>query len=412
MSHTNSPSPPFPRQVLAVNCGSSTLKFELHEVSPTGPIRRLARGTVDRIGGEASLKFHHEGGWSLDETGDIPDHARAVERVLRWLSDGGGLSSTGLALAHRVVHGGPRFTEPAIIDDTVLAEIDALTELAPLHNGPALSAIRAARAYLGSAVPMVAVFDTAFHRTLPPCASAYAIPLELARKHRIERYGFHGLAHRSMLQRYCRMTGVPGDRLKLITLQLGNGCSAAAIAGGKSVDTSMGFTPLEGLMMGTRSGDVDPSLPAYLAHREGVSVDQIEEWLNRKSGLLGVSGTSRDMRDLLEREQQGDERAALAVEMFCYRVRKIIGAYLAVLGGVDAVLFGGGIGENAPAIRTRICAGMQWCGLVLDAARNQAAIGKETRISADDAGIHAHVILVDETAILVEDALKCLKSGS
>lgn len=408
MSHAASPSPPFPRQVLAINCGSSTLKFELREISPTGPIRCVARGTVDRIGGEATLTFHHEGGWSLQEHADVADHGQAVARALRWLADGGGLSSIGLALAHRVVHGGAHFTAPAVIEDAVLRAIDSLTELAPLHNGPALAAIRAARTYLGNGVPMVAVFDTAFHRTLPPHASCYAIPLELAEKHQVQRYGFHGLAHRYMAQRYAAIAS--SDELKLITLQLGNGCSAAAVAAGRSVDTSMGFTPLEGLMMGTRSGDVDPSLPAYLAEREGVTVADVDEWLNRKSGLRGVSGSSRDMRDLLERERQHDERATLAIDMFCYRVRKCIGAYLAVLGGADAVLFGGGIGENAPAIRARICAGMEWCGLLLDVERNCAAIGSESRISTDQARMHAHVIVVDEAAILVEDALRCLRA--
>lgn len=406
MSHAASSSPPFPRQVLAINCGSSTLKFELREISPTGPIRTVAHGTVDRIGGQATVDFRHEGGWSAHEKAEIADHGRAVERTLRWLADGGGLSSIGLALAHRVVHGGARFTAPAVIDDAVLREIDALTELAPLHNGPALSAIRAARTYLGGGVPMVAVFDTAFHRTLPPHAASYAIPLELARKHRVQRYGFHGLAHRYMAQRYAAIAG--NDTSRLIALQLGNGCSAAAIAAGRSVETSMGFTPLEGLMMGTRSGDGDPSLPAYLAQREGVTVAEVDEWLNRKAGLLGVSGSSRDMRDLLERSCQGDERATLAIDMFCYRVRKCIGAYLAVLGGADAILFGGGIGENAPAIRARICQGMEWCGLLLDSKHNDAVIGSESRISSELARLHVHVIKVDEAAILVEDALACL----
>ncbi len=410
MRDRDSPSAAFPRQVLAVNCGSSTLKFELHEISSTGPSRRLARGSVDRIGDEASLAFHQEGGKSLREAAQIAEHAGAIEHVLRWLRDSSGLSAEGLALAHRVVHGGPHFTAPALIDDAVLEEIAALSELAPLHNVPALGAIRAARAFLGNSVPMVAVFDTAFHRTMPAQASSYAIPLELAQKHHVQRYGFHGLAHRYMAQRYAKISGLAIEQLRLITLQLGNGCSATAIAGGRSVDTSMGFTPLEGLVMGTRSGDVDPSLPAYLAQREGVDVAEVEDWLNRKSGLLGVSGSSHDMRDLLERERQGDGRAALAVDMFCYRVRKYMGAYLAVLGGADAVIFGGGIGENAPAVRARICAGMDWCGLIIDPERNQAAAGSEGRISGDRATIHGHVVLVDEAAVLVQDALQCLGS--
>jgi acetate kinase len=256
---------------------------------------------------------------------------------------------------------------------------------------------------------MVAIFDTAFHRTMPERASRYAIPQELAAKHHIWRYGFHGLAHRYMTERYAAITSTPMAQVKLITLQLGNGCSATAVEGGRSLDTSMGFTPLEGLMMGTRSGDVDPSLAAFLARREGVSVEAVEGWLNTRSGLLGVSGRSRDMRELLEAERQGDHRAALAVEMFCYRVRKYIGAYLSILGGAHAVVFGGGIGENAPTVRARICAGMDWCGLTLDQDRNAAAIGVEERISADYAKVHAYVIPVDEAVLIARDTAGCLR---
>jgi acetate kinase len=243
---------------------------------------------------------------------------------------------------------------------------------------------------------------------MPERASLYPIPLELAEKHRIRRYGFHGTAHRCMVERYADLTATPVEDTRLVTLQLGNGCSATAVAGGRSVDTSMGFTPLEGLMMGTRSGSVDPSLVGFLARRESVDASEIEGWLNRRSGLLGVSGTSRDVRELLEAEERGDERAALALEMFCDRVRKHIGAYLAVLGGADAVVFGGGIGENAPCIRERICAGMGWCGLVLDVERNARAVGLEARVSTEDSKVHAYVIPVDEETRIAEDTARCL----
>jgi len=255
---------------------------------------------------------------------------------------------------------------------------------------------------------MVATFDTAFHRTLSEGASRYAIPLELADKHRIRRYGFHGLAHRYMTERYAAITGTPLEGVKLVTLQLGNGCSATAIEGGRSVDTSMGFTPLEGLMMGTRSGDVDPSLAGFLARREAVDIEAAEAWLNTRSGLLGVPGRSSDMRELLEAEAAGDDRAALAVEMFCYRARKYVGACLAALGGADAVVFGGGIGENAPPVRARICAGMGWCGLMLDEERNARTVGSEGRISTDDSWVHAYVIQVNEAAIIAADTARCL----
>jgi acetate kinase len=256
---------------------------------------------------------------------------------------------------------------------------------------------------------MVATFDTAFHRTMSERASRYAIPLELAERHRIRRYGFHGLAHRYMTERYAALTATPLEQVKLVTLQLGNGCSATAIEGGRSVDTSMGFTPLEGLMMGTRSGDVDPSLAGFLARREGVDIEEAEAWLNTRSGLLGVSGKSADMRELLEAEEGGDARAALAVEMFCYRVRKYVGAYLAALGGADAVVFGGGIGENAPLVRARICAGMGWCGLTLDEDRNARTGGSEGRISSDDSKVRAYVIPVDEAAVIALDTVHCLR---
>jgi acetate kinase len=401
-------------KVLVINCGSSTLKFELIETDggASADQQRLARGIVDRIGGQATLEFAGGGGESHRETTAVADHDVATRRVFAWLESVGLLAGGLDGVGHRVVHGGDRFVEPTLIDDEVLEAIEALTDLAPLHNAPSLEAIRAARAVLGAGVPMVATFDTAFHRTLPERASRYAIPLELADKHRIRRYGFHGLAHRYMTERYAAIMATDLEQVKLVTLQLGNGCSAAAIEGGRSVDTSMGFTPLEGLMMGTRSGDVDPSLAGYFARREGVDIEETEAWLNTRSGLLGVSGRSSDMRELLEAEASGDERAALAVDMFCYRVRKYIGAYFAALGGVDALVFGGGIGENAPLVRARICAGMRWWGLTLDEARNAGAVGSEGRISTDDSRVHAYVILVDEAAIIARDTAFCLlRSG-
>jgi acetate kinase len=400
-------------RVLAINCGSSTLKFQLFELERDdkghGQERRLARGLVEEIGTQGALDFTIENGESLRKAVAIEDHGQATRRVLAWLESSDLLKNErSWAVGHRVVHGGDRFTEATVINDQVLAAIETVSELAPLHNEPALRAIYAAKAVLRPEVPMVAVFDTAFHRSLPKRASSYAIPGDLAARHGIRRYGFHGIAHRYMTERYGAITSTPIEQLKLITLQLGNGCSAAAVAGGRSLDTSMGFTPLEGLMMGTRSGDLDPSLPGFLARREGVGIEEIEGWLNTRSGLLGVSGRSRDMRDLLEAERQGDTRAELAVEMFCYRARKYIGAYLAALGGTDALVFGGGIGENAPEVRTRICTGMDWCGLRLDEGRNNGAVGSEGCISADEATVRAYVIPVDEAVMIARDTVRCL----
>jgi acetate kinase len=400
-------------RVLVVNCGSSTLKFELTEVMDGAAHsggRRLASGVIDSIGGRATIELRAEGRDAFQEVVDLTDHAEATRRVLGWM-DAIGFPGAGRldAVGHRVVHGGDRFVRPTIIDGQVLEAIDALSDLAPLHNEPSLNAIRAAREVLGVDIPMVAVFDTAFHRSMPERASGYAIPPALAEKHGVRRYGFHGIAHQYMTERYAAITGRTLDRAKIITLQLGNGCSATAVENGRSVDTSMGFTPLEGLMMGTRSGDVDPSLAGFLARKEGVDLEEVEGWLNRRSGLLGVSGRSGDMRKLLESEMEGDRRAALAVDMFCYRVRKQIGAYLAALGGAEAIIFGGGIGENAAAVRARICAGMEWCGLMLDPERNAAAIGSEALISADGAAIHLYVTPVDEAAIIASETIRCLR---
>lgn len=396
--------------VLAVNCGSSTLKFDMFEVGGrrSRPFVRKARGIVDRIGAAGTFDAAVEGGDRVRAEAAARDHHEAARRMLEWLEAQGLLGPDGIeAIGHRVVHGGHRFVAPVIIDDEVTDAIEATTELAPLHNEPSLKAIRATRTMVGWKMPMVAVFDTAFHRTMPQRASLYPIARELGDRHHIRRYGFHGLAHQYMVERYAKVSGTAVSDARLITLQLGNGCSAAAIDRGCSVDTSMGLTPLEGLMMGTRSGDVDPSLVAFIARGEGVDAAEVEEWLNNRSGLLGVSGLAADMRQLLDAEGESDA-AALAIDMFCYRVKKYLGAYLNVLGGADAVVFGGGIGENTPSIRSRVCAGMEWCGLRLDDARNQAAIGSEGQITGDDSILKAYVIAVDEAALIARDTARCL----
>lgn len=400
-------------KVLIFNCGSSTLKFQvmaLDEDTPPGREKRLARGIVERIGGKGMLKFVDEKGPSLQETDSVTDHGSGTQRVFDWLGTLGYLETNGMeGVGYRVVHGGPHFLEPTLIDDRVLEAIEAISNLALLHNHPSIEAIRAAKEILGSAIPMVAVFDTTFHSDMPERASIYPIPVELSKKHHIWRYGFHGIAHRYMTERYTVMTSTPVEEARIITLQLGSGCSATAVQRGHSIDTSMGLTPLEGLMMGTRSGDVDPHLPGFLAQREGITLPEAEVLLNMKSGLLGVSGYSQDMRELLQRESEGDQDAALAVEMFCYKVKKQIGAYLAVLDGAEAVIFGGGIGENSPQVRSRICAGMEWCGMVIDQDRNNSMIGKEGKISVDDTRVKIYVIPVNEAVIIARDTVRCLR---
>lgn len=393
-------------RALTVNCGSSSLKFDVLEVQAGDPlVTRIARGTVERIGDEASCTLK-SGSGLIEYRRPLADHAEALEEAANMLQEAALMPGIE-AVGHRVVHGGARFHAPALIDETVIRAIEAASELAPLHNRPALAAIRAARNRLKS-IPMVATFDTAFYADLPEVAATYALPQELSERFGIRRFGFHGLAHRYMVERYQSLQ--PGvDRARLITLQLGSGCSATASQDGRPLDTSMGFTPLEGLIMGTRSGDIDPSLPLFLARQKGLSLDQVENLLNTQSGLLGISGRSNDMRDLLQAEKVGDERSALAIESFCYRVRKYIGAYLAVLGGADALVFGGGIGEHSPELRRRICAGLEWAGPRLNDQANAEGSG-DYRISRDGSGIEAWVFEVDEAKVIAQDVLGVLAS--
>jgi acetate kinase len=334
----------------------------------------------------------------------VADHAEAVARVLGWLATG----ATDIeAVGHRVVHGGPRFTAPTPIDDAVLEAIVGLEALAPLHNRPSLAGIRACREVLGPAPPMVAVFDTAFHALLPERAARYAIPWEVARRHGIRRYGFHGLSYAWVTARAAVLLGMPADDVRLVALHLGSGCSAAAIRHGVSVDTSMGLTPLEGLVMSTRSGDVDPALLGYLVRMEGVNVAEVESWLNERSGLLGLAGASGDVRGLLAREKV-DPRARLALDVFCHRARKYLGAYLATLEGADAVVFTGGVGTHQPEIRRRIAAGFEWGGLTLDSAANAAALGGEAVISAAGSAVRALVVPADEERMIAHETAACL----
>lgn len=397
-------------KILVLNCGSSTLKFQVIETNQSGAAdRRLAAGIVERIGAAASFRFEKAGASSEKKSASVDNHEAAVKLVIEWLRSLHDLGAVD-AVGHRVVHGGERFAAPARIDADVIATLESLCEIAPLHNPPAVSGIRAAQSILGPALPMVAVFDTSFHRTIPDRAAIYAIPYELSEKHRVRRYGFHGLAHQYSLFRYGELIGKPLDRINVITLHLGNGCSATAIRAGRSVDTSMGFTPLEGLVMGTRSGDLDPALVSYLAHREGVGADEVEDWLNHRCGLLGLSGISNDMRELVS-AYNAQPRARLAVDIFCYRARKYVGAYLAALGGAEAVIFSGGIGENSATVRANICAGMEWCGLKLDPTANRAVLGRDGKISSADSSLAAFVIHTDEEALIARETARVIEGG-
>ena len=397
-------------KVLVINSGSSTVKFQVIETTDaTGDLRRqqkLARGLVDRIGAGASYRF--EGLGRSTQSGSLPvgDHEEAVRSIIHWLRSN--WPERGLdAVGHRVVHGGAEFTVPILIDDGVVEKIDALSELAPLHNPAAVSGIRAARKLLGESVPMVAAFDTSFHHTIAEQAAIYAIPYEISQKHKIRRYGFHGLAHQYDIARYAELRGKPIAQVRAVTLHLGNGCSATAIRNGQSIDTSMGFTPLEGLVMGTRSGDLDPALVSYLAHKEGVAADEVEDWLNKRSGLLGLSGVASDMRELIA-ARDNEPRARLAIDVFCHRARKYLGAYLAVLGGAEAVIFSGGIGENSPLVRKNILSGMEWCGLILDDAENARVIGRDGRLSDAQSKLDIFVVHTDEEAIIARETARII----
>jgi acetate kinase len=400
--------------ILVLNVGSSSLKFQLigtgEEHFAENSDRRLAGGQIERIGGEAVWSFRAGDGEAVKGTAALRDHRAAVEYVLAWMArEGSGvpISSIGEigAAGHRVVHGGERFVHSVAIDDAVLRGIEETIDLAPLHNPANLRGIQAVRAVLGPGVPQVAVFDTAFHHTLPERAFLYAIPYSLYRRHRVRRYGFHGTSHRYVAYRYRQLTGRAREDTRIVTLHLGNGCSACAVSGGVSVDTSMGFTPLEGLVMGTRSGDVDPAVLDYIGEKEGLSLPEVELLLNKQSGLLGISGLTNDMRELLaEAEEHDDRRAWLAIEIFCYRARKYIGAYLAVLGGADAICFAGGIGENSPPVRAQICRGLEWAGIHVDDALNrEASGGREGRISPAGAGPEVWVIPTDEELLIARD---------
>ncbi|MDQ3684566.1 MAG: acetate kinase [Acidobacteriota bacterium] len=406
--------------VLVLNCGSSSVKFQLIATDldriAQNDDRRLARGVVERVGGEAIITLQAEGNEPQRSTAPLRDTRAAVDLIIRWAcsetSGIGEVRSVGdvHAVGHRVVHGGERFTHSVLITDDVVRGIEDCIDLAPLHNPANIKGIVAAREVFGAGLPQAAVFDTAFHQTLPEQAYLYALPYQFYRRHRVRRYGFHGTSHRYVAYRYRQLRGIARDETNVITLHLGNGCSVALIRGGNSVDTSMGLTPLEGLVMGTRSGDIDPAIVDFIAAKEGLTAREIESLLNKQSGLLGISGLTNDMRELLdETRESGDRRARLAIDIFCYRARKYIGSYLAAAGGTDAVIFTGGIGENSPEIRARICEGLEWMGLELDDARNAAhAGGREGLISRDGARLAAYVIPTDEELLIARDTVRCV----
>ncbi len=405
--------------VLVLNSGSSSLKFQLIatdlERIRQNTDERLCRGQIEWAGNEAIITIQSARSPKQKRTASLPDVASSLEYILRWMSE---LAITRTrtvadidAIGHRIVHGGELFTESTLIDDTVLKGIEECIDLAPLHNPNNIRGIQASRQVFGPHVPQVAVFDTSFHHTIPEHAYLYALPYHMYRRHHIRRFGFHGTSHRFVSARYRELRELTHEQTNVITLHLGNGCSAAAIRGGKCVDTSMGMTPLEGLVMGTRSGDIDPAIVNVIATKEGLSTHDVEALLNTQSGLLGISGLTNDMRALFhEANDHQDRRARLAIEMFCYRARKYIGAFLACMGGADAIVFTGGIGENQAEIRAKICSGFEWAGLKLDDSRNQSG-AFEGQISSDDSRLHAWVIPTDEELLIARDTVRCVMEG-
>jgi len=387
--------------VLVINCGSSSVKYQLLAV---GSENVLTGGIFERIG-ESGSRLRQRRAGEAERITDLPagDHREAFRHVVKSLQEGA--SSLSLAaIGHRVVHGGEYFQEPTPIDETVLQRIRALAPLAPLHNPANIVGMEVALELFPD-VFQVAVFDTAFHQRMPRYAARYAVPEDWYRKYGVRRYGFHGTSHEYVAEQAARCLGRPLSELRLITLHLGNGASAAAIAGGVSVDTSMGLTPLEGLVMGSRSGDLDPAIIAYMQRVAGIDAAQAEHLLNHAAGLKGLCGTN-DMREILMAAAAGNETAQLALEIFCYRIKKYIGAYFAVLGGLDTLVFTGGIGENAAPVRARICAGLQGLGIAVDAKRNEAIEGPVAEIQPSNCVTKVLVIRTNEELQIARQVLR------
>lgn len=392
-------------KVLVINCGSSSLKYQVFDMQ-TETV--LAKGNVERIGIDgAFLKYRRGDEDTITIEAEIANHEVGIKLVFDALTNEsyGVLKSTSEieAVGHRVVHAGEKYASSVMIDDDVMAALRECIDLAPLHNPPNIMGIEVAQRLMPG-VKHVAVFDTAFHQTMPDYAYMYALPYELYEEYRVRRYGFHGTSHKYVAERAAAMLGRPLAELKVITCHLGNGASVTAVDGGKSVDTSMGFTPLEGLIMGTRSGDVDPAVVTFVQEKEGLSSEQVNNLLNKKSGVLGISGVSSDFRSLEEAGNEGNKRATLAMDMFAYRVRKYIGAYAAAMGGVDAIVFTAGLGENSASMRQSICQGLDFIGVQIDADKNNVR-GREVDFSAADAKVRTLLVPTNEELMIARDTV-------
>ena len=395
-------------KILVLNCGSSSIKYKLFDITTK---EVLAQGGIEKIGLVGSfLKLTLPNGEKKILEKDIPEHTAGIEFILNTLvsPEYGAIKSLDEinAVGHRMVHGGERFSESVLLNKEVLDAFIACNDLAPLHNPANLKGVNAVSAILPN-VPQVGVFDTAFHQTMPDYAYMYAIPYELYEKYGVRRYGFHGTSHRYVSQRVCEFLGVDPKGKKIITCHIGNGGSISAIKDGKCIDTSMGLTPLEGLVMGTRSGDIDAGAVTFIMEKEGLNATGISNLLNKKSGVLGVSGVSSDMRELEAAVAAGNPKAILAEKMYFYRIKKYIGAYAAALGGVDIILFTGGVGENQANCRSEVCEGLEFMGVKIDLEKNKVR-GEEAIISADDSKVTVAVIPTDEELMIASDTLAIL----
>lgn len=394
-------------KILVLNCGSSSIKYKLFDMKSN---EVLAQGGIEKIGLKGSfLKFPLANGDKVVLEGEILEHKAGIEYILGVLTSEkyGCIKSLSEinAVGHRVVHGGEQFNKSVLITDEVLAKVVECIEIAPLHNPPNLAGINAVKDLMGD-IPQVAVFDTAFHQTMPQKAYMYGLPYSLYEKYAIRRYGFHGTSHRYVSRRVCEFLDVPYENQKIVSAHIGNGGSLAAIEEGKSVDTSMGMTPVEGLLMGTRSGDVDAGVLAFMMEKENIGSQTMSTIVNKFSGLQGVSGVSSDMREIQDSISQGNERSRLAYDMFTYRIKKYIGAYAAALSGVDILVFTGGIGENSSITREDICKGLEFMGLKLDLDKNNQIHGDEAVISTPDSKVKIVVIPTDEEYMIASDTLK------
>ena len=396
-------------KVLVINSGSSSLKYQFIDMTNESV---LAKGVCDRIGLEQSFLKHSKiGGNTVVIEKDLYNHKLAIKEVISALTD----DEIGVikdmkeisAVGHRVVHGGERFYKSVIIDDEVKEAIEKCSELAPLHNPSNIIGIDACRQIMPD-VPMVAVFDTAFHQTIPRHAYIYALPYEIYEKYGLRRYGFHGTSHKYVSERAAKMLNKPIEELKIVSCHLGNGASICAVKYGKSIETSMGFTPLQGLCMGTRSGTIDPAVISFLMEKEKMTVKDISDFLNKKSGVLGVSGVSSDFRDIQEAAESGNDRAKLALDIFCYRVKRFIGDYIAIMNGVDAVVFTAGIGENNDYVRREVLTDMDFLGIKIDEEKNKVK-GKEMDISTPDAKVKTLVIPTNEELAIARETVELVK---